>query len=200
MELTMTKYTQEKKEHALRLMSAPQHDPVAEVAEITGVPQATLYLWRKQAREAGRVVPGDGQNPEHWSAADKLAAVLEAALLNEAELAEYCRHCKVMGFSRATFYRYQAALEAGGVDALFDANQRKPNLRNYGDESMNVAVKELPWSSRHMGRSGCRMIYARAASSYRRPACVLSGCATTSNLSSSGWSIWSAMWPPLTLC
>jgi transposase len=72
-------------------MSAPQNKPVTEVAEITGVPEATLYLWRKQAREAGRVVPGDGQNPEQWSAADKFAAVLEAAPLNEAELAEYCR-------------------------------------------------------------------------------------------------------------
>jgi transposase-like protein len=91
MELTMTKYTQEKKEYALKLMSAPQNKPVAEVTELTGVPEATLYLWRKQARESGRVVPGDGQNPEQWSAADKFAAVLEAAPLNEAELAEYCR-------------------------------------------------------------------------------------------------------------
>lgn len=36
-------------------------------------------------------MPGDGQNPEQWSAADKFAAVLEAVPQNEAELAEYCR-------------------------------------------------------------------------------------------------------------
>lgn len=85
------KYTQEKKEHALALMSAPKNRPVAEVSHQTGVPEATLYLWRKQARSAGRAVPGDGANPEQWSGADKLAIVLETAPLGEAELSEYCR-------------------------------------------------------------------------------------------------------------
>ena len=85
----MTKYTNEKKEHALSQMSAPHNKPVAAVAQLTGVPEATLYLWRKQAREQGRAVPGDGQNPEQWSSADKFAVVLEAAPLNEAELAAY---------------------------------------------------------------------------------------------------------------
>ncbi len=89
--MTMTKYTNEKKEHALSQMSAPQNKPVAAVAQLTGVPEATLYLWRKQAREQGRAVPGDGQNPEQWSSADKFAVVLEAAPLNAAELAAYCR-------------------------------------------------------------------------------------------------------------
>lgn len=87
----MTRYTNDKKEHALSLMAAPQNKPVADVAQLTGIPEGTLYLWRKQAREQGRAVPGDGQNPEQWSAADKFALVLEAAPLNEAELGAYCR-------------------------------------------------------------------------------------------------------------
>ena len=54
-------------------------------------------------------------------------------LLNlAAELGNVSRACKVMGFSRDTFYRYQAAVEAGGVDALIDANRRKPNIKNRG--------------------------------------------------------------------
>ena len=36
-------------------------------------------------------MPADGKNPEKWSSEDKFAIVLEAAALNEAELAEYCR-------------------------------------------------------------------------------------------------------------
>ena len=56
-------------------------------------------------------------------------------LLNFAEeLGNVSRACKVMGYSRDTFYRYKAAKEEGGIEALFDANRRKPNLKNRVDD------------------------------------------------------------------
>ena len=61
------------------------------LAEETGISTMTLYAWRKQARAAGAVVPGDGKNPEGWSSQEKFRVVLESAALSEAELAEYCR-------------------------------------------------------------------------------------------------------------
>jgi transposase InsO family protein len=65
----------------------------------------------------------------------------KVGLLNlAAELGNVSRACKVMGFSRDTFYRYQTAVETGGVDALIDANRRKPNLRNRVEEVTEVAV------------------------------------------------------------
>ena len=46
-------------------------------------------------------------------------------LLNLAEeLGNISKACKVMGFSRDTFYRYKEAHEQGGVEALLDANGR----------------------------------------------------------------------------
>ncbi len=52
----------------------------------------------------------------------------KVGLLNlAAELGNVSRACRVMGFSRDTFYRYQSAMESGGVDALIDANRKKPN-------------------------------------------------------------------------
>ena len=45
-----------------------------------------------------------------------------------------------MGVSRDTFYRYQAAREAGGIEALFDVSRRKPNLKNRVDEVTEEAV------------------------------------------------------------
>jgi len=45
-----------------------------------------------------------------------------------------------MGFSRDTFYRYQAAVADGGVEALLDANRKKPNFRNRIEESIETAV------------------------------------------------------------
>ncbi len=65
----------------------------------------------------------------------------KVGLLNlAAELGNVSRACKVMGFSRDTFYRYQAAVADGGVDALIDANRRKPNPKNRIEEATEVAV------------------------------------------------------------
>jgi transposase InsO family protein len=66
----------------------------------------------------------------------------KVGLLNlAAELGNVSKACKIMGLSRDTFYRYQAAKEEGGVEALFDANRRKPNLKNRIDEQVEQAVK-----------------------------------------------------------
>lgn len=65
----------------------------------------------------------------------------KVGLLNlAAELGNVSRACKVMGFSRDTFYRYQSAMESGGVDALIDANRRKPNPKNRVEEATEAAV------------------------------------------------------------
>lgn len=65
-------------------------------------------------------------------------------LLNlAAELGNVSRACKVMGFSRDTFYRYQSAVESGGVESLLDANRKKPNLANRVDEATEAAVTAL---------------------------------------------------------
>lgn len=62
-------------------------------------------------------------------------------LLNLAtELGNVSKACKVMGLSRDTFYRCQTAMESGGVQALFDQNRRKPNLKNRIDEADLIAA------------------------------------------------------------
>jgi hypothetical protein len=48
-------------------------------------------LRKMMAREKGLLLPDGDSGPEGWSARDKFAAVLEAAALNETDLAEYCR-------------------------------------------------------------------------------------------------------------
>jgi len=66
----------------------------------------------------------------------------KVGLLNlAAELGNVSRACKVMGFSRDTFYRYQSARDSGGVEALIDSNRKKPNLRNRVDSIVEDAVK-----------------------------------------------------------
>ena len=46
------------------------------------------------------------------------------------ELENVSQACKVMGYSRDTFYRYKQAVEDGGLEALVEQSHRKPNLRN----------------------------------------------------------------------
>lgn len=65
-------------------------------------------------------------------------------LLNLAqELGNVYKACKMMGFSRDTFYRYQNAKEEGGVEALFEANRRKPNVRNRVEQHIEDAVCKM---------------------------------------------------------
>jgi len=62
-------------------------------------------------------------------------------LLNlAAELGNVSKACKMMGLSRDTFYRYHNAVAEGGIEALFDANRKKPNLKNRTDPSIEAAV------------------------------------------------------------
>ena len=56
------------------------------------------------------------------------------------ELGNVSKACQVMGLSRDTFYRYKAAVEESGVEALLDSSRRKPNRKNRIDEQVEQAV------------------------------------------------------------
>lgn len=87
----MTRYSEELKASIIAKMMPPNNVTIAQLSQETGITDATLYTWRKQARANGVPVPGDGKNPEQWRSEDKFAVVLETAALNETELSEYCR-------------------------------------------------------------------------------------------------------------
>jgi len=67
----------------------------------------------------------------------------KVGLLNLAEeLGNVSQACRLMGLSRDTFYRYKAAVDEGGVDALINKDRRQPNLKNRVDEQTEAAVVE----------------------------------------------------------
>jgi transposase InsO family protein len=67
----------------------------------------------------------------------------KVGLLNLAEeLGNVSHACRLMGLSRDTFYRYKAAVDEGGVDALINKDRRQPNLKNRVDEQTEAAVVE----------------------------------------------------------
>lgn len=59
------------------------------------------------------------------------------------ELGNVSKACKVMGFSRDTFYRYRELVEDGGFDNLIDKTRKKPNLHNRVDQRIEGAIIEF---------------------------------------------------------
>ena len=84
-------YSPERKLAVLKRMLPPNNMPIAQLAKQEGIATSTLFSWRAEARSTGQLLPDADASPEGWSSRDKFAAVLEAAALNEADLAEYCR-------------------------------------------------------------------------------------------------------------
>ena len=84
-------YSVERRESVLKKMLPPNNVSIAALSKEEGISDATLYLWRKQAREQGRLMPDSDTTPNGWSSRDKFAAVMETAAMSETDVAAYCR-------------------------------------------------------------------------------------------------------------
>ena len=59
------------------------------------------------------------------------------------ELDNVSSACKILGYSRTTFYRYKALYSKGGEDALLDVSRKKPNPKNQVLPHISEAVLSL---------------------------------------------------------
>jgi transposase-like protein len=84
-------YSIERRESVLKKMLPPNNLSIAALSKEEGISDATLYLWRKQAREQGRLMPDSDTTPNGWTSRDKFAAVMETAAMSETDVAAYCR-------------------------------------------------------------------------------------------------------------
>ena len=74
-------------------------------------------------------------------------------LLNLAEeLGNVSKACKVMGFSRDTFYRYRELMNEGGIEALKEKTRRKPIQGNRVDEATEREVLKFSDENPAMGQ------------------------------------------------
>jgi len=87
----MAKYGEDFKLELIQRMMPPKSEKASDLSNETGVPEGTLYKWRKQAKSKGIPLPGKDVKSEKWSPQNKFSVVLETATLSEVELAKYCR-------------------------------------------------------------------------------------------------------------
>ncbi|WP_019570587.1 transposase [Thioalkalivibrio sp. ALE11] len=133
------KYSDERKEAVLKKLLPPHNRTVAQLADEEGISAATLYNWRRKAREQGRLLPDSSPEPEVWSSRDKFNAVLETAPLSEAEVAEYCRR---RGLYPEQLQRWRASCEQANDAADASARQEREQVRTERQRSKELE-KEL---------------------------------------------------------
>lgn len=86
----MASYSQELKDSIVtRLIT--KETTASDLARETGISINTIYRWRDKAEKNGISSTTKFKSADKWSTQDKFQIVLESALLNEIELAEYCR-------------------------------------------------------------------------------------------------------------
>lgn len=86
----MAKFSGDFKMGIIRRMMPPQCESVTMLAKETGLSEATLFKWKKNAKAMGIAIPGS-KTSERWSTQDKFSIVVETAKMSEIELAEYGR-------------------------------------------------------------------------------------------------------------
>ena len=119
----MARYSEEFKESIIQKMMPPNNVAVSQLVRDTGISDVTLYTWRKNAVSKGVLVPGDGKNPDQWTAENKLAVIIETAALNEAEMA---KHCRKKGLFAEQIQQWKAAfINSASIQPESQSKQRK---------------------------------------------------------------------------
>jgi transposase-like protein len=133
-------------------MSSPDRPDVLALAEEVGVSRSTLYRW---VEDAGKLIPKIEvetpptedhtqrlrrmKRPQDWSAQEKLAAVLEAATLNDEKLGAYLRN---KGLHEAQLDQWQDQMLTGLSPASAQRNKNKTETKRVRELEKELRRKD----------------------------------------------------------
>lgn len=152
-------YSKERKEAVLKKMMPPHNRSIVELAREEGISEATLYIWRRQARERGLLLPDSDSAPEGWSARDKFNAVVESAGMNEAELAEYCRQ---KGLYSEQLAQWRRACETAN-DWDREANRHLKSEQKADRKRIRQLERELNRKEKALAEAAALMVLRKKA-------------------------------------
>lgn len=151
------RYSPERKEAVLKKMLPPANKTIKEIAREEGISEATLYNWRKAARAEGRLLPDGDATPAGWSSADKFAAVLETAALNEAERSEYCRQ---RGLYPAQIEEWRVACEQAN-DWDRSQNKQLAEVRKRDEKRIRDLERDLKKKEKALAETAALLVLSK---------------------------------------
>lgn len=132
----MAEYSEAFKAQMVRKLLPPGAVSAHVLAAETGLWQATLSRWLKEAGTVGVM----DKPAKKWTAAEKLRVVVEASKLSNNDLGEFLRR---EGLHEVQLKGWRAAAEAGLVDAP-KLNKRSPDAKR---------IQQLEWEVRRKDKA-----------------------------------------------
>ncbi len=155
----MARYSNELKQQIMLRMMPPNNESVSQISRDSGLAEATLYKWQKEARANGVAVPGGEKETEKWSTRDKFSIVVETATLSEIELSEYCR-AKGLFVEQVEAWR-DACMQANGGVAE-QATKLQKELRNK-EREMKTLTRELKRKDAALAETAALLVLRKKA-------------------------------------
>jgi len=152
-------YPRERQEAVLKKMLPPNNKTIPEISKEEGISEGTLYNWRKEARAEGRLMPDGDTTPTGWCAADKFAAVVETASMNEAELSTYCRE---RGLYTEQISKWREACEQAN-DWDRNQNKRLKDVRKADKKRINELELDLKRKEKALAETAALLVLRKKA-------------------------------------